>query len=75
MDRLKRENKCTAAEARFVVTSFESNMSTLLRARASIAVESFTTELPWNRHRHCINRFLRESEMRRRTVDDQDETY
>lgn len=55
----------------FGVIPFQSILSTVHIVRANIAVQPFTTELPWTSHRFYINRFFREPGMRRNRVHEQ----
>lgn len=50
------------------MVSFESILGTAHVVQASMAVQLLVAELPWNRHWVCIDRFFRESEIRRKRL-------
>lgn len=58
VNRLKRENTCSAAGEWSGVISFEIILSTVYAFRAYTAVHLSTTELPWSRHRFYTSQFF-----------------
>lgn len=75
VDRLEGASNRSAVQEWFGLTPLESVLSTTHVFRGNIAVHPSTAELLWSRHMFYINRFFRNSGMRRRRVHGQDNIY
>lgn len=67
--RLEEENTRTAVKEWFEEIFFEIILSTVHVVRANDSLHLFTTELQWTQYLCYVNGFFRESEMRRRVLD------
>lgn len=75
MDSLEKENSRICTEEKLERIFSDSMVSTVHVVRANIAMHLFTAKQPWNRHRFNTSRFFRQSAMRRKKVQDQDNSY